>query len=836
MYSRLRGLYAALGMAGTVVFAVSAQSSFGGVVTDEQDKPLEGATVKLLQGNGERMIGYALTDVNGVFGLTTRQAADSLQISVSMLGYRTGKLVAQTGVSHRIRLQQQAFQLKEVEIRPGRVWSREDTVNYDVSRFLTSRDESVKDIIKKLPGIDVDEHGKISYNGRDITRFYVEGMDLVGGQYNRITNNLQAKSVETIQVLENHQPVRILQKKVHTEDIALNLKLRPEFRDRWTFTLQGGAGAMPLLWEGAGNALQLSRKSQSAYIFKGNNTGNDVSNEQMTFFVNRLGQMEETAVNPFLKQPSLMAPLKKERLLFNRVNTLSANRLYKLTETAQVRVNASYTHDVRQQERGSETSYYRLDDTVRVVTEQSHTRIRSDEAELSVNAENNAPEKYLTNQFKVSGSRERSIARYTGSQSLVQQLETTDARIGNDFKTILNRGNRTLQLHSLTRYSHLPSRLEFDGTKESLILNSFYSDNSISCIRKTGSITHQYTAGINGQINNIRNGISTYAIPSWQLNTAKWNAGLSVPLVYTAFRPAGWNRFAANPSLSLRFKLNYAWQFSVSGRYREMYGDVTGFYAEPYHTDYRTALYGNGILPVNQQQTYSAYAEYKRAVREFFATLALSHVRTRSNRIVEQRFDGGLMTLVAHALPNDATGWNIRGVVSKGFYNSGMKLSLDYLFSRNRGEQLSRDGIRMPFESAFMQYEPKISWVPFRRLEISCLSTLRYGGSTIGNTTRLAPLWHIVQKLQIAYELSDISMVCQIDRYRNDVDENQSVNTYFGDLSVYRKTGGWQFGASVSNLFDKRQYGYTEYSSIQSYTSWIRIRGREFMATAKYRF
>ncbi|MDR1601987.1 MAG: TonB-dependent receptor [Tannerella sp.] len=834
MYCRIRRLCAVWGMTVAAISAAVAQSSFGGTVTDEQDRPLEGAAVTLLRGSGEQIVAYTLTDANGAFSLTAKQSADSMQISVSMLGYRADRRPARTGVSHRIRLQQQAFQLKEVEIRPGRVWGRQDTVNYNVARFLSPGDESIKDVIRKLPGVDVDENGKISYNGKDISRFYVEGMDLVGGQYNRITDNLQAKSVETVQILENHQPVRALQKKVHTENIALNLKLKPEFRDRWMVTVQGGLGAAPPLWEGVANALQLSRKSQSAYTYRGNNTGHDVSSEQMTFFVNRLGQMEETNVNPFLKQPSLMAPLKKERLLFNNVNTLSANRLYKFSETAQVRLNAAYTHDVRQQERGSETSYYRLDDTVRVA-EQSHTRIRSDEAELSVNLENNAAEKYLTNRFKVSGGRTHGIARYTGSQPLVQRLGTTDANIRNDFKTIWNRGSYTLQIHSLMKYDHLPSQLEFESTREKLNLNLFYSDNSISCIRKRGSITHQYTAGVNGQIGNIRNGMSACAIPAWQWNTPQWNASLSVPLVYTGFRPGGWNRFAANPSLSLRYKLNYAWQFSVSGRFREMYGDVTGFYAKPYHIDYRTVMYGNEILPVNHQQAYSAYAEYKRTVQEFFATLTLSHVRTRSNRIIEQRFDGTQMALVAHALPNDATGWNMHGTVSKGFYDWGMKLSLDCLFGRNRGEQLS-SGERMSFESAFMQYEPKISWTPTRRLEISCVSTLRYGGSAVGNATRLASLWHIVQKLQFTYDLSDVSLLCRIDHYHNDVGKNQAVNALFGDLSARWKTGSWQFDASVSNLFDRRQYGYTEYSSVQSYTSWIHIRGREFMASARYRF
>jgi hypothetical protein len=815
--------------------AAVAQSTFAGTVTDERDSPLEGAAVILLQGAAGKMIGYTLTDAGGTFRLSMRRTADSLQLSVSMLGYRTDTLAARTGAPHRIRLRQQAFQLREVEVRPGRVWGVQDTVNYDVSKFLSAHDETIKDVIRKLPGVDVDEHGKISYNGRDISRFYVEGMDLAGGQYNRITDNLPARSVEAVQLLENHQPLRILKDKLKTDAVALNLKLKPEFRARWMLTLQGGAGAAPLLWEGAANAMRLSRASQSACAYKANNTGHDAGDEQMAFYTHRSGQMEEAGARPFLNQPSLMAPLKTERLLFNGVHTLSANRLYKLDETKQARINAACTHDVRQQERGSETSYYLTDDAVRIA-EQSHTRIRSDKAELSVHIEDNGADKYLTNHFETTAGRTHSIARFTGLQPLEQRLETANAGIRNDFNVIRNRNGYTLQAHSLVRYNHLPSHLAFDATDERLNLNLFYTDNSLSYIRKTGSLTRQYTAGASGQASNIRDGIAPYVIPSWQWNTAAWNASLSAPLVYTRFRAAAWkDRFAANPQLFLRCKINYAWHLTFMGAYRESYGDITGFYEKPYHASYRTIRQGDGILPVNRLQVYSLSAEYKRTTREFFATISLNHSRTHSSRIIEQRFDDTQMLLVAHELPNEASGWTARGIISKGFYDYGLKVSLDYVFNRSRGEQLSV-GERLPIRSTFMQYDPKITWTPSRSVEISYLSTFRHGGSTVGSATRLTPLWNMVQKLQFACDVSDVRLLCRIDHYRNDVSAVRSVNVFFGDVSLQWKTGSWQLSASVSNLFDKRQYSYTEYASTQSYTSWIHIRGREFLASAKYRF
>lgn len=71
-------------------------------------------------------------------------------------------------------------------------------------------------------------------------------MDLTDGRYNQLTNNLQAGAVKSVQILENHQPIRALQKKLTTEDIAINLKLKDNFRDRWMGTLEGSMGIPPL--------------------------------------------------------------------------------------------------------------------------------------------------------------------------------------------------------------------------------------------------------------------------------------------------------------------------------------------------------------------------------------------------------------------------------------------------------------------------------------------------------------------------------------------------------------------------------------------------------------
>ena len=228
---------------------LAAQSVIRGIVIDRESQlPVEAATVQLTRGNVSLPINYTLSNNEGTFTLTQPKRTDSLLVSVSLLGCETQQQAVHAGQTLRFEMEPQVFSLKEVEIRPGRVWGQQDTINYDVTRFLSPKDQSIKDVLRKLPGIDIDDLGKISYNGKEIRNFYVEGLDLTNGKYKQISENLRADAVQNIQVMENHQPIRVLQRKIKTEDVALNLKLRPECRDRWLINAEGGLGASPFLW------------------------------------------------------------------------------------------------------------------------------------------------------------------------------------------------------------------------------------------------------------------------------------------------------------------------------------------------------------------------------------------------------------------------------------------------------------------------------------------------------------------------------------------------------------------------------------------------------------
>ena len=137
----------------------------------------------------------------------------------------------------------------------------------------------IADVLRKMPGIEVAKSGEIRYNGQPINNFYIEGLDMLDGRYGQATNNIAPQDVASVEVMENHQPIKALKDIVFSDRAAINLRLKPHAKARWTGTLRGGAGWSPALWNGALFAMRIGARGQSMVNLKTDNTGQNPSAE-----------------------------------------------------------------------------------------------------------------------------------------------------------------------------------------------------------------------------------------------------------------------------------------------------------------------------------------------------------------------------------------------------------------------------------------------------------------------------------------------------------------------------------------------------------------------------
>lgn len=823
--------------------------TLSGIVTDaESNQPLEAVMISVMRGN--ITIDYALTDAKGYYSLAWKHNS-TLQLSASLLGYKREVRNINAAGTQNFNLQSEAIVLKEVQIRPGRINTRKDTVRYDLAQFASSKDVHIKDVLKKLPGVDVDENGQVKYKGKAINHYFVEGMDVTGGRYNQINNNLDAKAVKTAEIMENYQSVKALKGKINSDEVALNLKLDPKARDQWIANATLGAGWSDdnnkLLWEGGLNALQLGKSKQSVYNYKTNNNGKDLSTEQMVLAGNAWQQIPLSA---FLSQPGISAPLDKKRLLFNETHTLNGNRMYKWNDDRSLRLQAGYTHDLIRQQRGNTQIYYQPTDTVRI-DETYHYRLISDAANLELRYEDNSSRNYISNRFTVDGEINRGR-----SEELRQTIRTSQLNAGNFFNLIRNRENGTWEFLSATRYAYQPASLLLEKGKNKFDQHSFYTDNSAAYLKKYNGFTQQYKAGVQGEWAAMEynpttqptdfnaSNLSLYLTPYFQLERGKWLSSLSLPLKAQRYFSQQRSFLFFNPSLYMRYQLDYHWKFSFYGSLKRSAGDITDLYPGLYQTDYRTWRNGNGLFPTSTQQTYNLYGEYKNTVQEFFVTASLNYSRSNRNTLLEQSVSEEAIVYNRREQPNHTDSWTLSSTLSKGIYDWHLKTSLTLLLSRNNGEQLTSlpgsDGnsqsLLQTYRYDYLKAEPKLIWSPIDVFEAEYHATLGYGGSKIGSDTRLTPLLDFVQRLRLTFSIGQVDLRLSGEHYRNDLGGGTHLNTVFADASLIYKTKKWRFEANLNNLFNKKEYAYTTYSATQSYTSRLNIRPREAMATVNYQF
>ena len=194
------------------VFGLSAQNRvLSGIVTDkENSKPLSNVIVMLKTSDGKSILLYTTTDERGSFSLEATTVQKCI-LAFSLMGYEPISIPVVEGKKNcRITMKPKAVQIKEVVVKAPKIRTKGDTIVYNVARYADSQDKTIADVLKKMPGIEVEKSGKISYNGKSINKFYIEGLDMLEGRYGIATNSLPQRDVTAIEVLENHQPIKAL--------------------------------------------------------------------------------------------------------------------------------------------------------------------------------------------------------------------------------------------------------------------------------------------------------------------------------------------------------------------------------------------------------------------------------------------------------------------------------------------------------------------------------------------------------------------------------------------------------------------------------------------------
>ena len=197
-----------------------------GRVIDLQNKPVSDVIVKVV--NGSKTLAFTSTNAKGEYALEVKNAPSgevSLQFNHISYGKESERLtLKERTLKVDMVLTPKAVSLKEVTVKPRqrgerlRVGEHSSgiTLSHNLASFLGKGDVTLEDGLKRLPGVDVSQNGGISYMGKPISQFNIEGMDLLGGKYNLATRNIPADYVTQVEIVRNHHSRRV-EKDVHEQ-------------------------------------------------------------------------------------------------------------------------------------------------------------------------------------------------------------------------------------------------------------------------------------------------------------------------------------------------------------------------------------------------------------------------------------------------------------------------------------------------------------------------------------------------------------------------------------------------------------------------------------------
>ena len=224
---------------------VYSQVRFEGVITDSMGNTIMGANVIAVEKDTQVLDGFGISNDTGFYRISLKKNTN-YNIKVSFIGFKQVEfdLNISEAFEKNIILHQQAEALDEVEIvYEMPVTIKGDTIVYNADSFNTGTEKKLGDVLKNLPGIEINDEGRIEVEGKEITKITIEGKDFFDGDSKLATQNLPANAVGKVEVLRNFTEVGQLRNVTNNEDnIAINIALKSGKDKFWFGEILGGTG------------------------------------------------------------------------------------------------------------------------------------------------------------------------------------------------------------------------------------------------------------------------------------------------------------------------------------------------------------------------------------------------------------------------------------------------------------------------------------------------------------------------------------------------------------------------------------------------------------------
>lgn len=670
-------------------------------VVNKSGLPVNDAVIKI---ENETYVGvsYSKTNANGNAIINLDSLSD-LFLKITAPGFKSYRMpLLENHFEYKIILDSLMYILPEVKVKGRKgphVISKGDSLFYSVKEFESRSDRTIGDILNKIPGIEIGSDGSISFKGKMIGSLYIDGDDLLGQKYGLATNNIQASMVDSIQVIDNDQHIKVLQGIEAGKSPSINLILNPKARTKWINFAEAKTG-VPFEFEGKYSNIALKPSFKTLNVLSGNNSGKDLNDDFKNYIAREAKPWENVAEGGNVLNDSKISfsQLSTSRWLFNKGIMGSVNAMLKSKPDHFISINTGFLSQNDQESTSAKMTYFFPNDTIDISN--SNTNRHSDFgffAEIKSNA--NTKTKFLNNDFKINGnnnSNDGSIMNNNKMYSVHQNF--VGLNLSNQFSSIqLVRHRLISEISSFILYDQEPEQMNITpGTLTNILNNNipymeslqninyekFYTSNSFGIRFSSDHFFQKYNIGFSfltqslgselSLIDNNHNAQSAgsnyndkstfqnftpFLYSEWNLdfgkNTITTSLLSSIPFFeyedQLISKSLTETRLQLTPAFSYKTKIGKENKFSVTGHVTNTNNNIYSLYRGKILKDYRTVSSQSLPLDNTTETSIGTRFDFQKSLKIFFANVGARYSEVKNHWIYSTSISDE--SLVMEAIP-----------------------------------------------------------------------------------------------------------------------------------------------------------------------------------------
>lgn len=865
---------------------VYAQQQVKGKVRDQQAKPLASVMVSLKDKEGN-ILTFSRSNEKGDFTLNVTEAETGMSIEFSILGFEKKIIpITELNKTYEVSLAESEISLKTVEVknRP-RLSANGDTLNYKTSDFSDKQDRSIGDVLKKMPGIEVAENGKISYNGKDVSNLYIDGDNLLEDKYGIGTKSIPHGAVDKVQVIENDQPIKMLRKNNTSDAVALNLVIKDEAKLKVMGDIKAGVGT-PERFDANANAMLFNKKVKFLNNLKGNNIGIDPGIDLTSF---NPAATENNRPSNFLSAGAAGVPtLPQSRTLFNKAGQANLNNLFKFNNDLQLRANVSYLYDQRRQEYHKFSETYLGGQTISYQENQNnYINPQKLKAQLTLNA--NTDGYFLNNAFMAEYLPYRTNSNvFINGIGAFQSLKQDALNLSNDFSyrkklksnnifhfsSTLNRSTQpeTLNIRPGLNEDILNNGQPYAGLNQYIKLPTWFTNNYVSMAFPSGKFVQTYRAGfslqqqnLNSSLYKIQNDQTTeltsqrmandldwfksklYAEGIYEYTGEKLTSSLRIPLNYNHIQyedrehatDSSLDRYFINPSINLKYLTSPENYVSAFYAFKNNLGGIDDVYSGTILRNYRSLFANNAPVSENSTHSFGGSFNFRKAMKMLFGNISVSYSTTNLNTISSYTLTNNIQERIVLPLSNQIKSLSLNSGLSKYLFTLKSTVNAGFAFSQNQYEQLQNNQL-LPFESQNFIYKAGIE------AKLTKFMNFTYSGTFSNSKNKTSAGNGISTNYQQLRQQSGLTLTllksvfvnCSAEHIFTHQSSQPNLNYLFADLNVRYKIQklktDLEFG--ITNLANVKRFEAISVSANSLTSGVYEIPGRVAMLKATFNY